>query len=805
MTTKETKIQTTGTVNIGHAGDTERKTVEDLLSENARVVLNKRYLRRNKKGEVTETPEGMIRRVAKAIAQPELLYGTDTDAKEAEEQFFDVMSTLDFVPNSPTLMNAGTGAGTLSACFVIGLDDSMESIMTTAKEAAMVQKFGGGTGFSLSGIRPKGAPIATTHGKACGPIAVLRHLSSVSTLVTQGGKRDGANMAVMDVHHPDILEFIDCKQVEGQIHNFNISVGASDEFMTAVKEGTDYELRDPKTGEVTDRLDAREVFAKIVNGAWRNGEPGMIFLDAVNRDNPTLNNIGPMTATNPCGEQPLLPYESCNLGSINLANFLVETDGVPTIDWARLRDVVRTTTRFLDNVIDANAYSVDKIEKMTKSTRKIGLGIMGFADMLMMMRIPYDSEQGVELGRKVMKFIRDESDSMSTELAESRGVFPAFKGSKYDAPGQPKMRNACRLTVAPTGTISMIAGCSSGCEPAFSLSYHKHNILGGESLIYVDKTFSKVAREEGFYSDDLMKFLADGGSIQDRDDVPDWAKRVFVTAGEISPEWHVRMQGAFQESVDSGISKTINFPNSATIEDVQTAYELAWELGCKGITVYRSGSREKEVLTAGSQAKEGATAVAEVSDTGHHLQPRQRPATVTGITDRIRTGHGNMYVTVNFDESGHPFELFTALGKAGGCDSAQLEAVSRLVSLALRSGIDPDQVVEQLRGITCDPVWEGGTLVRSTPDAVSIVLARHLEKQAQGKLPSSTPVKAVTAGDDTTVQPGLFAASVEMNGNGASEHAARPVIGQTCPECTAVLAAQEGCLRCLSCGYSKCD
>ncbi|MBM3945724.1 MAG: adenosylcobalamin-dependent ribonucleoside-diphosphate reductase, partial [SAR202 cluster bacterium] len=540
-----------------------------------------------------------------------------------------------------------------------------------------------------------------------------------------------------------------------QIHNFNISVGASDEFMAAVKNSTEYELRDPKTREVTGKLDAREVFKKIVDGAWRNGEPGMIFLDAVNRDNPTLH-IGRMTATNPCGEQPLLPYESCNLGSINLSHFLTPAQ-VPTaarpstgsgraveIDWDRLREVTRVTVRFLDNVIDANAYSVDKIEKMTKSTRKIGLGIMGFADMLMMMRIPYDSEQGVELGRKVMKFIRDEADTMSTELAERRGTFPAFKGSKYDAPGMPKMRNACRLTVAPTGTISMIAGCSSGCEPAFALSYHKHNILGGESLIYVDKTFEKVARDEGFYSDDLMKYLADGGSIQKRDDVPDWAKRVFVTASEISPEWHVRMQAAFQESVDSGISKTINFPNEASVDDVRTAYELAWELGCKGITVYRAGSREQEVLTAGSQAKApsaspstGSGRTDTAADTGHHLVPRQRPSTVTGVTERIRTGHGNMYVTVNFDESHHPFELFTTLGKAGGCDSAQLEAISRLVSLALRSGIDPDQVVEQLRGITCDPVWEGGTLVRSAPDAVAIILGRHLEQQA--KLPAGTP------------------------------------------------------------------
>jgi ribonucleoside-diphosphate reductase alpha chain len=817
MAKKDTASKPTTPVGVTAPANGSKIEHKIELSENARVVLQKRYLRRNAKGEVYETPEGMFRRVAHAIAQPELLHGTDADAKEAEEQFYGIMASLDFVPNSPTLMNAGTGAGTLSACFVIGLDDSMDGIMTTAKEAAMVQKFGGGTGFALSGIRPKGAAISTTHGKACGPIAVLRHLSSVSTLVTQGGKRDGANMAVMDVHHQDILEFITCKHVEGQIHNFNISVGASDEFMQAVRDGTSYELREPRTGQVTGKLNAREVFQQIVEGAWRNGEPGMIFLDAVNRDNPTLH-IGRMTATNPCGEQPLLPYESCNLGSINLAHFITNRSGKQDVDWDRLRETTRVTVRFLDNVIDANAYSVDKIERMTKATRKIGLGIMGFADMLMVLRIPYDSDEGVELGRKIMRFIRQESDKMSSELASTRGVFPAFKGSKYDAPGMPKMRNACRLTVAPTGTISMIAGCSSGCEPAFALSYHKHNILGGESLIYVDKTFEKAARDGGFYSEELMRYLADGGSIQDRPDVPSWAKRVFVTAADISPEWHVRMQAAFQESVDSGISKTINFPNSATVEDVRTAYVLAWELGCKGITVYRAGSREKEVLTAGTEGKPKTETKAEAParpepvapGARHNLVPRQRPGIVSGITERVRTGHGNMYVTINFDDSGHPFEVFSTLGKAGGCDSAQLEAISRLISLALRSGVDAAQVVEQLRGITCDPVWEAGTLVRSTPDAVALILSRHLEEKDL-VLPAPADAKAVTAGD-AAAQLGLFPSNAspllqpKAISNGAHDAALAPrPSGARCPDCSGYLVAQEGCLRCPDCGYNKCE
>ena len=735
MTTEKTNgAHAHGTVAGGKNGHVE-------LSDNARVVLEKRYLRKNDEGAIVETPEGMFRRVAHAIAQAELDYGGPDDAAKWEERFYEVMASLEYLPNSPTLMNAGieqpdgAGTGTLSACFVIGLDDSMDGIMTTAKEAAMVQKFGGGTGFALSEIRPKGSLISTTHGKACGPIAVLRHLSSVSKLVTQGGKRDGANMAVMDVHHPDIMEFIDCKRVEGEIHNFNISVGASDEFMEAVKAGTDYALRtkeDPRDADSpvveTGRLDAREVFEKIIDGAWRNGEPGMIFLDHVNRRNPTPH-VGRMTATNPCGEQPLLPYESCNLGSINLERFVKDVNGVPTVDYQRLREVVEVTARFLDNVIDANSYSVDKIEQMTRATRKTGLGVMGFADLLARLRIPYDSEQGLEMGRAIMNFIRREADRTSEQLAEERGVFPAYEGSLYDAPGQPKMRNACRLTVAPTGTISMIAGCSSGIEPLFALCYHKHNILGGESLLYVDEGFERVAREEGFYTKELMEYLAEGGSLQERDDVPDWVKEVFVTSADISPDMHVRMQAAFQESVDAAISKTINFPNEATKEDVTQAYTLAWELGCKGITVYRAGSREAEVLTAG--ADDGARTKTEEPASGPAglLVERQRPPVVRGITERVRTAHGNLFVTVNYDEDGRPFEVFAALGKAGSTESAQLDAIARLVSMSLRAGVDPSQIIDHLKGITDEPVWDSGRLVRSAPDAVALVLSRHLREE----------------------------------------------------------------------------
>lgn len=771
------------------------------LNENARVVLEKRYLRKNAKGEIAETPAGMFRRVAHAIAAPDYANGPIEEAMAWEEKYYEVMAKLEFVPNSPTLMNAGIqradgqGTGTLSACFVMGLDDHMDGIMTTAKETAMVQKYGGGTGFALSSIRPKGANIQTTHGQACGPVEVLRHLSSVSKLVTQGGKRDGANMAVMDVHHPDIMEFIDCKAQEGEIHNFNISVGASHEFMEAVKAGTTYPLRFHENPADTSspvvevgRLDAREVFEKIVYGAWRNGEPGMIFLDWVNHRNPTPH-IGRMTATNPCGEQPLLPYESCNLGAISLQRFIVEVDGHPTVDYDNLREVVHVATRFLDNVIDANAYSVDKIETMTKATRKIGLGVMGFADMLVRMGIPYDSEEGLELGRKIMRFIKDESDRMSIMLAEERGNFPAYEGSAFDTPDGSPMRNACRLTVAPTGTTSMIAGCSSGIEPLFALCYHKHNILGGESLLYVDENFEKAARDGGFYSEDLMNYLAEGGTLLDREDVPDWAKQTFVVAGDISPEMHVRMQAAFQESVDAAISKTINFPNEATEEDVRRAYELAWELGCKGITVYRSGSREAEVLTAGKESEE-----TEGTETNGHksttlVERSPRPRVMQGLTENVRTGQGNLYVTVNFDD-GRPFEVFCALGKAGSVESAHMEAIARLISMSLRSGVAPEQVVEHLRGITDEPVWDGGTLVRSVPDAISLVLSKYIADKPTMDAP--------------TAQIGLFP-STESVGVGDEIKFAGPLTGKRCPECSAYLVAQEGCLNCLDCGYSKCD
>jgi len=576
------------------------------LSDQANVILEHRYLLKNTDSKIIESPTDLFRRVAKAVASIDSDYITlPVETNLTEQDFFTMMKNLEFVPNSPTLMNAGTEQGTLSACFVLPLEDSMEGIMKASHDAAMVQKFGGGTGFSLSKLRPRGDKIQSTHGIACGPIEVLKTLSRVSSMITQGGKRDGANMAVMSIYHPDILEFIECKSKEGDIHNFNISVGVDSNFMKAVEGNMDYNLINPKSNEVVGTLSAREVFNKIVHGAWKNGEPGMIFLDQVNKDNHVIDTYGEMIATNPCGEQPLLGNESCNLGSINLAKFYQRSDG-PThgwqekIDWSRLEHVIQTSVHFLDNVIDANKYATPEIEQMTKSTRKIGLGVMGFADLLIQMQVPYKSKLAREIGSKLMQKIREIADQESLDLAVKRGVFPAWENSNYDRETE-QFRNHCRLTVAPTGTISMIADTSSGIEPTFALAWKKQNILEGKTLNYVNKYFEADAKKHGFYSEDLMDYLAEGGSLASAPQVPDWAKDVYATAPEISPEDHVLMQAAFQEHCDSGISKTINFANSATVEDVEKAYMLAWGEGCKGITVYRAGSREKEVLVKGNK------------------------------------------------------------------------------------------------------------------------------------------------------------------------------------------------------------
>ena len=574
------------------------------LSEQAEIILEHRYYLKDSNHESIEDSEGLFRRVADSIASVDRNWycALPVEVELLSKEFYDIMSNLEFLPNSPTLMNAGTEQGTLSACFVLPLEDNMEGIMKAATDAAMVQKFGGGTGFSLSKIRPKGASILTTHGVACGPIEVLKTLSRVSSMITQGGKRDGANMAVMSVYHPDIEEFIQCKSKEGEIHNFNISVAVDSNFMKAVHSDAEYPLIAPHTEEIIEWKSARKIFDLIIQGAWINGEPGMIFLDRINSDNQVTREFGDIIATNPCGEQPLLGNESCNLGSINLAKFYIpsdEEDWRESVNWDRLAKVTSIASHFLDNVIDANQYAVVDIEDMTKATRKIGLGIMGFADLLVQLKVPYNSDIAQEIASSIMQFIRTTSDAYSMKLGSIRGPFPAWNKSDYSV--VENYRNACILTVAPTGTISMIAGCASGIEPLFALVWKKQNILEGKTLYYVNPYFEQVAKDEGFYSEELMDALGNGASLQEMEEVPDWIKEVYITSPEISAEDHVNMQAAFQAWVDSGISKTINFSSDATIEDVKEAYLIAWNTGCKGITVYRNGSREKEVLVTGTK------------------------------------------------------------------------------------------------------------------------------------------------------------------------------------------------------------
>ncbi|MGB8706629.1 MAG: vitamin B12-dependent ribonucleotide reductase [Dehalococcoidia bacterium] len=729
------------------------------LTQNALTVLEKRYLKKDSQGQVVETPEEMFRRVARHIASAELIYDQKAAITGWEEKFYRLMTSLEFLPNSPTLMNAGRELGQLSACFVIPVDDSMESIFDAVKYTALIHKSGGGTGFSFSRLRPKKDRVGSTGGIASGPVSFMRAFDTATDVIKQGGMRRGANMAILNVDHPDILDFVTAKEDPRALTNFNISVAVTNEFMEAVEKGKEYNLINPHNKEVVNKLNAREVFNKITETAWRTGDPGIVFIDNINKNNPTPK-LGRIESTNPCGEQPLLPFESCNLASINLSKMVKNENHKPEIDYARLRQTVKLVVRFLDDVIDVNKFPLPQIEKMTKATRKIGLGVMGFADMLLKLRIAYNSDKALEVAENVMRFVSEEATKESVKLGEERGLFPAFKGSIYDTDGGLKPRNSARTTIAPTGTLSIIAGCSSGIEPLFALSYTRH-ILDGQQLIEVNPYFEETARNEGFYSTELMQQLAEGKRLRDVEGIPEWVKDTFVTSHDITPAWHVRMQAAFQKSTDSAVSKTVNLPHEATIENVADVYMLAYKLGLKGITIYRDRSRDSQVLNI-SHAEEKKEA---------KLTPRPRPKVTKGVTERVTTGCGYIYVTVNFDDKGI-CEVFSMLGKAGGCASAQLEATSRLISLAVRSGIDLSSVSKHLRGIHCPSVaWEEGRAIFSCADAIASVLEKYTKDKET----------------DTSKDSGL----------------AKNWAGQ-CPECGNMLIYQEGCHICPSCGYTKC-
>jgi ribonucleoside-diphosphate reductase alpha chain len=827
------------------------------LSPNAITVLEKRYLIKDDAGKPVETPEDLFWRVARTIAEADRRYGVSVGAvDEVARAFYGLMADRLFVPNSPTLMNAGRPLGQLSACFVLPVDDALSNgksgIYDTLRAMALVHQSGGGTGFSFSRLRPKNDIVRSTMGVASGPVSFMSLFDASTDVVKQGGTRRGANMGILRVDHPDIMEFVTCKDDTSKITNFNISVAVTDAFMAAVQADGMYDLLHPKTGKVVGQLNAREVWARIIHGAWKTGEPGVFFVDKANYYNP-VPHLGSYEATNPCGEQPLLPYDVCNLGSINLGAFV--KDG--KIDWDHLRRAVHLSTHFLENVIDANQYPLQEITDLAQRIRRIGLGVMGLADLFVKLGIAYDSDEGVALGRKIQRFVDEEAKIESERLAKERGVFPEWErsiwGPDQTAARGPKgerirpmrrLRNCNVTTVAPTGTISIIAGCSSGIEPLFAVAFMRNQ--AGVLMPDVNEDFVAIAKREGWYSEDLMRRIAEAGHIEFAE-VPEQWRRVFVTANAIKPEWHIRMQAAFQEFNDSAISKTCNFANDASEEYVEEIYRLAYSLNCKGVTVYRDGSRDMQVLSTGSTAKKvqeqatssgksearadlaamsggserGTAAAAELKGQMAELeaenerlrrmvheleaenlqrrQKRSRPELLKGATRRLETPLGTLYVTITEDDRGQPFEVFMSLGKAGGALMADVEALGRLISLALRSGIPMKEIYRQLRGISSDRVIGlGPNKVLSVPDAVGIAIERWMaEKQGiQQELLPGAPVAFEPA---PVVGQRVLQGGEQMMLGGMQE-----TLSGACPDCGSQLEFAEGCMKCHVCGFSEC-
>jgi ribonucleoside-diphosphate reductase alpha chain len=819
------------------------------LNQNARTVLAKRYLVKDSSGSPVERPEEMFWRVATTVAEADRRYGASAGAVHAlAEEFYGLMTERRFEPNSPTLMNAGRPLGQLSACFVLPVEDALSNghngIYDTLRAMALIHQSGGGTGFSFSRLRGKGSMVRSTTGVASGPVSFMKLYDASTDAVKQGGTRRGANMGILRVDHPDILDFITCKEDLSQITNFNISVGITAAFMTALKAGATYDLIEPSTGSTVGQLDAKMVWDKMLDGAWRTGEPGCFFIDEAQRYNP-VPHLGAYEATNPCGEQPLLPYDVCNLGSINIGYYV--KDGA--MDWESMKHDIHTATRFLDNIIDVNKYPLPEIDALSKRIRRIGFGVMGFADALVRLGIPYDSPEGVEFGRTLQEFVDTEAKRESERLANERGPFPEWARSIFgpdetcarDENGErirpmQMLRNCNVTTVAPTGTISIIAGCSSGIEPLFAVAFMRNQ--AGVMMPDVNEDFVAVARREGWYSEDLIERIAREGHIH-FDEVPEKWRRVFVTAHDITPEWHVRMQAAFQEHCDSAISKTTNFPHAATRDDVRAIYELAYDLKCKGVTVYRDGSRDNQVLSTGATAQASAArdekadrrevgelqgTIAELTAEVERLKQglydaeaenlqrrvkRSRPDRLRGTTIRKETPLGTMFVNITEDDKGQPFEVFINLGKAGGAAMADAEAMGRMISLALRSGIPLREVHKQLRGISSDrAVGLGPNKVLSVPDAIGIALEEWTrEKQgiqqdllsaanAAAQAPRATPETVKAASD--------IAASQAQMQMGFEAYSNADAFMQTCPDCGSQLELAEGCAKCHVCGFSEC-
>jgi ribonucleoside-diphosphate reductase alpha chain len=832
------------------------------LSANARTVLEKRYLVKNEKGKPVEQPEDLFWRVATVVAEADRRYGaSDSALQQTAEEFYALMTRRRFEPNSPTLMNAGRPLGQLSACFVLPVEDALANgkngIYDTLSAMALIHQSGGGTGFSFSRLRAKGSMVRSTTGVASGPVSFMKLYDASTDAVKQGGTRRGANMGILRVDHPDIMEFITCKEDLTQVTNFNISVGITRKFMEAVRAGTSYDLIDPSSGKPAGQQDARAIWDKMILGAWRTGEPGVFFVDEANKFNP-VPHLGRYEATNPCGEQPLLPYDVCNLGSINVGYYVVNGK----MDWGAFRQDIHLSTHFLDNIIDVNKYPLEAIDQLSKRIRRIGLGIMGFADALIKLGIAYDTNEGVAFGRKVMEFVDVESKKESSRLAADRGPFPEWAKSIWgpddtcarDENGQrirpmQLLRNCNVTTVAPTGTISIIAGCSSGLEPLFAVAFMRNQ--AGVMMPDVNEDFVNIAKTEGWYSEELMERIAKTGSVTHAE-VPERWQRVFVTANQIAPEWHIKMQAAFQEHCDSAISKTTNFSHAATVEDVRKIYELAYDMNCKGVTVYRDGSRDNQVLSTGATEKakeqrdgastprreEDRAVIADLKSTiaekdaelerlrkqlyeveAENLQrraKRSRPDKLRGTTIRKETPLGVMFVNITEDDKGQPFEVFLTLGKAGGSAMADAEAMGRLISLALRSGIPLSAVYKQLRGISSDrAVGLGPNKVLSLPDAIGIAIEEwHRDRVIgvqQELMPSSPSPVEMGGGDMLTSMTHQVPAALRPTGNSGAEaalqlglqHAAEAFIG-TCPDCGSQMEYAEGCVKCHVCGFSEC-